>query len=169
MDGEEIARRIDGTDYSAFSVKPEYIDANGHMNMGYYGVIMDQAMDRALVPIGCDWSYTHRTGQSMFVLENHMTYQREVKQGDPLSFTFQLLDFDDKRMHYFITMRHGTEGYLAATSEQIAIHVDLGTRKTCPWPDDMKATFAALLAAHSRRPRPPEVGRVIAVKRKTAA
>ena len=54
-------------------------------------------------------------------------------------------------MHYFITMRHGTEDYLAATSEQIAIHVDLATRKTCPWPDDMKATFAALSLATSPR------------------
>ena len=28
-------------------------------------------------------------------LESHLTYQHEVKQGEPVTFTFQLLDHDE--------------------------------------------------------------------------
>ena len=38
------------------------------------------------------------------MLESHVTYQREVHEGDPFDFTFQLIDFDAKRIHYFMTM-----------------------------------------------------------------
>ena len=34
---------------------------------------------------------------SRFALENHITYQRELKLSDPLRVTLQLLDHDEQR------------------------------------------------------------------------
>ena len=55
---------------------------------------------------------------------------------DPLDFTFQVIDFDAKRLHYFMTMLHANERWLAATSEAISICVDMTTRRSTAWPAD---------------------------------
>jgi len=148
------------------SVKPEWIDGNGHLNVGYYNVAFDLALDKACGLIDLDWKYVERTQCSTFVLETHVTYQREVKADDPLRFTFQLLDYDEKRFHYILGMHHATEGFLSATSEQICLHVDLRTRRTAPMPPAALANFQAMLEAHRALPRPPEVGSVIGIRRK---
>lgn len=150
------------------SVLPEWIDGNGHMNVGYYNVAFDLALDKVCGLIDLDWKYVERTGFSTFVLETHVTYQREVVRDDPLRFTFQLLDFDAKKFHYILGMHHAREGFLSATSEQLCLHVDLRTRKTAPMPAEKLRSFGAMLESHRGLPRPPEVGSVIGIRRKQA-
>ncbi|HEX6843297.1 MAG TPA: thioesterase family protein, partial [Stellaceae bacterium] len=65
-------------------VRADWIDANGHMNVGYYVVAFDHATDTLCDQLGIGWSYVeHRLGM-VFVLEAHVTYDREVHAGDPL-------------------------------------------------------------------------------------
>lgn len=142
-------------------VEPEWIDYNGHMNVAYYVLAFDRATDAFFAHIGVDHDYVRERGMSLFALEAHVTYQRELHAGDPLRVTTQLLDFDAKRLHYVHHMRHGTEGWLAATGEWLSIHVDMKTRRSAPLPEDIVARLVALRAAHEALPRPPEVGRVI--------
>ena len=40
-----IAQAVDSIRYSGFVVLPAYIDPNGHMNIGYYSVLFDKALD----------------------------------------------------------------------------------------------------------------------------
>ena len=56
----------------------------------------------------------------------HVRYLRELHAGDPVRVTFQLLDFDAKRLHYFEQLFHAEQGWLSATSENMALHVDYG-------------------------------------------
>ena len=110
-----------------------------------------------------------KTNISIFVVVSHVNYLREVVEGDPLGFTLQLLDIDEKRVHYFIRMFHATEAYLAATSEQLSVHVDLVARRTAPMPAVVRQRLAAILQDHAGLERPPEVGRVMAIRRKQEA
>lgn len=165
-DPKTIAAEIDAIDYSQLKIKPEYIDPNGHMNVGYYGVIFDLALDLPWMKLGMDYSLIQKEGKSSFALESHLTYQKEVKEGEPVTFTFQLLDHDEKRMHYFMTMRHATEGWLASTSEQISMCVDMKARKSTAWPLDVQERIRALFEVHRQRPRPPEAGRTVGIRRK---
>ncbi len=147
-------------------VRPEWIDYNGHMNVAYYVLAFDHATDRFLDLIDLGHDYMKRTNNSSFVLETHVTYAREVKRGDPLRFTLQLLDADEKRLHYYFEMFHGTEGYLAATSELISMHVDLDARLSAPMPEAARRRIAAILEAHRDLARPEQSGRVIGIRRK---
>lgn len=149
-------------------VLPEWIDYNGHMNVAYYVLAFDKATDRLfdLLDLGVD--YVKRTNNSTFVLETHVTYAREVHEGDPLRFTAQLLDYDAKRLHYFLNMYHAEEGYLSATSEQIALHVSLDTRRSAPMPAAQLERLAHVMAAHQGLAKPPQAGRVIGIPRKVA-
>jgi acyl-CoA thioester hydrolase len=142
-------------------VRPEWIDHNQHMNMGYYLVVFDYATDEWLGWLGLDSLHRERHQVTTFCLEAHVTYYREVRAGDPLRFTTRLLGHDAKRIHYFHEMWHLSEGYLAATNELISLHVARVTRRAAPMAPEVLARLALVQAAHDRVPRPPQVGRTI--------
>jgi acyl-CoA thioester hydrolase len=147
-------------------VRPEWIDYNGHMNVAYYVLAFDHATDALLDYLDLGVAYRRRTNKSVFVLETHVTYDREVHAGDPLRFTTQILGYDAKRLHVFHHMYHATAGFLAATTELIALHVDLAERRSAPMPDAALAKIEALVRAHAALPKPPQAGRVIGIKPK---
>jgi acyl-CoA thioester hydrolase len=89
-----------------------------------------------------------------------------VKLGDPLLVETQLVDADTKRLHIFHRMRHADQGFLAATTELLALHVDLAGPRAAPFPAETQAGIAALLAEHRRLPPPPQLGRSISIKRR---
>jgi acyl-CoA thioester hydrolase len=162
-----LAAEIDALDYSSFTVLPEYIDANGHMNVGYYTLLFDKALDLPWARLGIYSQQLLASGMSSFTLETHITYQRELKLGDRLQFKFLLLDFDAKRVHYFLRMYNAEQKYLAATCEQISICMDMRVRRSAAWSASALANIAALHAVHKERPRPAEVGRAIGIRRKS--
>jgi acyl-CoA thioester hydrolase len=142
-------------------VRPEWIDHNGHMNMGYYLVVFDLATDEFLSWIGLHEAHRRARRVTTFSLETHVTYEREVRQDDPLRFTTRLLGYDEKRIHYFHEMHHAEAGYLAATNELMSLHVSLEMRRATPMAPEILERLALVLAAHQQAPRPPQVGRSI--------
>src|ERR1700741_4673125 len=83
---------------SVMRVKPQWIDYNGHLNMAYYNVLFDRAVDEAYELIGIGVDYLKRQKHSTFTAEAHVRYLRELHDGDAVRVTFQLLDFDAKRI-----------------------------------------------------------------------
>lgn len=150
-------------------VRPEWIDHNGHMNMGYYVVVFDFATDAFLSWIGLDEAHRRARGVTTFCLEAHVTYHREVRAGDPLRFTTLLLGHDAKRVHYFHEMYHAREGYLAATNELMSLHVSEESRRGAPMDDTVLARLADVQRAHDAFPRPPQIGRVIGLTARPTA
>jgi acyl-CoA thioester hydrolase len=142
-------------------VRPEWIDGNHHMNVGYYLVVFDFATDEFMRWVGLDAGHRRARGVTTFCLETHVTYHREVREGDQLRFTTQLLAHDAKRLHYFHAMYHASEGYLASTNELMSLHVTADTRRSAPMAPEILARLAAIQAAHDALPRPPQVGRVM--------
>ena len=57
-------------------VLPEWIDANGHMNLAYYVVLFDQATDLLYDALGVGQAYRNVTGNSTFTAETHTLYER---------------------------------------------------------------------------------------------
>jgi acyl-CoA thioester hydrolase len=140
-------------------VRPEWIDHNGHMNMGYYVVVFDLATDEFFRSIGLDEAHRRAARVTTFALEAHVTYHREVREGDPLRFTTLLLGHDAKRLHYFHQMYHAEEGYLAATNELMSLHVSDESRRGAPMAPEVLERLRVIQTAHDRLPRPPQVGR----------
>jgi len=147
-------------------VPAEWIDYNGHTNVAYYVLAFDQGTDRFLGTLGMDPDYPRREGGSTFALEMHVTYDRELKLDDPYVVHTQLIDADTKRIHMHHTMRHATEGWLAATNEVITMHVDMAQRRSAPFPPHIQPRVDAIKAAHASLPRPDALGSVIGIRRK---
>jgi acyl-CoA thioester hydrolase len=148
---------------SVMRVEQSWIDYNGHLNMAYYNVLFDRCVDEAyeLLGIGLDYLNTHK--HSTFTAEAHVRYLREVRQGDSVRVTFQLLDYDSKRVHYFQQLFHATDGWVSATSENMTLHVNMTTKKVVPFPERVICTLSRMKAAHVRLPRPEAAGRRIAM------
>ena len=146
-------------------VRPEWIDHNGHMNMGYYLVVFDFATDAFLAWAGLGPEYRRAHQVTTFCLEAHVTYHREAREGDPLRFTTVLLGHDAKRVHYLHAMHHATEGYLVATNELMSLHVSLATRRGAPMAAEALERLGRIQAAHDVLPRPPQAGSRISLSR----
>jgi len=148
---------------SVMRVEPAWIDYNGHLNMAYYNVLFDRAVDEAFELIGCGVDYVKTRRHSCFTAEAHLRYLRELHAGDPVRVTFQLLDHDAKRMHYFEQLFHASESWVAATSECMSLHVDMDASKTVQFPTEIARCLARMKTAHTELPLPEAVGRRIAM------
>lgn len=151
------------------NVEPQWIDLNGHMNMAYYNLVFDEALDTLFNEIGIGWSYTEKGEGSFFTAEIHVCYLDELKLGDPVRITYQVLDADEKRLHVFGHMYHAEKGYLAATSEQMCIHVDMKTRKAAPMPQQASDKAIELKHAHEALGRPAQAGNAVGIRKKKVA
>jgi len=146
-------------------VIPEWIDFNGHMNVAYYLYAFDRCLDVMFNRLGVGPEQIPESGCSVFTLEAHINYLREVVEGDPLGITGRLLDFDQKRIHAYFEMHHGTEGHIVAAMEQIGIHVDMKARKPAAFADGNLRLLERMMASHKGLPDPRYAGRAIGIPR----
>jgi acyl-CoA thioester hydrolase len=153
---------------SVMRVEPAWIDYNGHLNMAYYNVLFDRAVDEVFELLGCGLDYVKKRKHSCFTAEAHVRYLRELHAEASVRVTFQLLDCDSKRMHYFEQLFHATEGWVSATSENMSLHVDMQAKRTAPFPDGVLAMLARMKSMHANLPRPEAAGRRIAMPGKSA-
>jgi acyl-CoA thioester hydrolase len=145
-------------------VRPEWIDYNGHMNVGYYHVAFDVAADEFFEFLGLTPEFRREHHCTTFALESHLNFLREVKEGDPLRFEARLLDHDAKRIHFYQEMFHATEGYLAASCESLSAYVSQQTRRTAPMPATLSSRLSRIGEAHALLARPWQIGHVISAK-----
>lgn len=140
-----------------------WVDYNGHMNVAYYVLVFDHATDGFLERIGLDGAYRDRTGSSVFVAEMHVSYMQEVMAGERVYVTSQILGHDAKRLHLYHSMHRADDGAPVASNELMILHVDLGSRKVAPFPEDLHSTLAHIAGEHAHLPLPPEAGRKIGI------
>src|SRR6201991_191704 len=151
---------------SVMQIEPQWIDYNGHLNMAYYNVMFDRAIDQLWLQLGIGPDYKKSRNFSTFTAECHVRYLREIHLGDPVQISVFLLAADEKRLHTFEELRHAGEGWLSATSENMTIHIDMNARKTAPFPPDIQARIEAVTKAHASATRPEGIGRKIAMPSK---
>ena len=145
-------------------VRPDWIDYNGHMNVGYYHVAFDISAEEFFQYLGFTPEFRERYQGTTFALESHLNFLREVKEGDALRFEARLLDHDAKRVHFYQEMFHAREGYLAASCESLSSFVSQVTRRTAPMPSELLGALAKVKEAHAALPRPWQIGHVIAAR-----
>lgn len=143
------------------TIRPDWIDYNGHMNVAYYTLVFDHAVDAFFDYVGLGRAYRDATTGSTFAVEHHITYNQEVVEGDAVRCTSRLVGFDEKRLHHYHEMYHAADGYLASTCEFLSLHVDLSVRRVTPLPAAVLDRLAEVWAAHEKLPPSDNIGRAI--------
>ena len=144
-------------------VLPQWIDANGHLNLAYYIVLFDYATDALFDTLGIGLRYKEATNHGTFAVETHNLYERELLVGERVRISTQILGSDGKRLHLAHEMFSLTTGRRGATQELMYLHIDLGARRVVPWLPEARERVDAAAAAHVRLARPDWAGRRIAM------
>ena len=74
------------------TVIEDWIDYNGHLNMAFYNVIFDRAVDHFYDLLGVGAQYAGSGAGSCFTMEIHVHYLNEVSLDDELELHLQLLE-----------------------------------------------------------------------------
>ena len=145
-------------------VPAEWIDHNGHMNVGYYSIALDQALDHVFDDhLGLGLAYVERDKIGSYVIQAHMHYVGEILEGEVFTGRFTLLDHDAKRIH--ILGELVVDGTVRSLAEQLIMCVDLKTRRSRPYPDWAQKRLAQMLSDHADQPRPSQIGMPLAIRR----
>ena len=150
-------------------VRPEWIDYNGHMNVAYYVLAFDRATDVLFDGLGLGHAHRQATNQGFFVVEAHVTYGREVVEGDPLRFDCRVVEVGERKLRYFLEMFHAGKGYRAATIEFLGLNVDLVSRRSASFPPAVRQRLEAAVTRDRARGLPAEIGRAVGQPRTSAA
>ena len=145
-----------------YTVRPEWIDYNGHLNLAYYLVVLDWATDALWDAIGLGASLRER-GFGTFAAESHIFYKSELVAGEWVTASSIVLGADSKRLHVAHELRRAADGSVSAQQEIMYLSVSLGTRRVTPFPPDVAEGLASAVRAHLALPRPDWVGRRIAM------
>ena len=153
------------TPYLGYSlVKPEWLDANGHMNVAHYVSAYDDGSCPMFDDFGLGWHYTHRGEGSVFMVSSSIDFRRELLAGDPLEMSTLLLGYDRRRIHIYQELYHREQRYLSAQAEFVFVHIAFATRRAAVMPEASLKRLAEIHAAHARVPRPAFVGRPIGLE-----
>ena len=97
------------------AVRPEWIDHDGHMSMGYYLVVFDYATDAFLAWVGLDEAHRRAHQVTPFCLETHVRATRGPPRRPPALTTLLLGPTPSACTTFTRCIR--ARGYLASTNE----------------------------------------------------
>ncbi|WP_258047247.1 thioesterase family protein [Streptomyces sp. SM13] len=162
---DTVQDTTNGLPLSRSTVRPEWIDYNGHMSEAFYVLVFGYATDAMMIETGLHAGYRESTGCSLYTVESHLRYLRDVAEGAHLVVRTRLLGADAKKARfchelYVVDAPDGVpepEAVPVATSELLALHVDQRAGRTAPFPDPVRERLTALV-----EPAPEWAGRSIA-------
>src|SRR5258706_3328406 len=108
--GDEVLLRPAPFLSSVMQIEPQWIDYNGHLNMAYYNVMFDRAIDELWFKLGIGPGYMKERNGSTFTAECHVRHFREIHLADPGQGSILLVGAVEKRRHTLYELLHATEG-----------------------------------------------------------
>ena len=149
------------------TVRPEWLDDFGHVNIAHYLTICDHA----------NWAFWNwinapegtidaRGGSEYAIVENHVHYLDELAEGTPIHVTTQLTGVDAKRYLLFHHVWKSESGALAATNEVKVLGFNLNTRRSEAWSEKVTDRLEAIREAHTGLDTPKQAGQGIALSRR---
>lgn len=138
-------------------------DMNGHLNVRHYTGIASEGLDESLVPQGILQNWP-ATGHACFSAEHHLVYLAEMRTGDRMSARVRLLGRSERAAHALVYLLDETHQQLSFVMEEIFLHIDMNTRRTAPWPEDVAAALDARVAEDADLPWQPDVSGSMALR-----
>ena len=116
----------------------EWTDYNNHMNLSFYILVFDKAAEKILSKFNMGEEAAIKTKRSTMVVETHTTYNNEVKEDDNVDVYLSYCDHDKKRLHYRLEMYEKSKNILSATTEVLALYINLDLRKVAEFEKEKK-------------------------------
>ncbi|HTO83394.1 MAG TPA: thioesterase family protein [Methylomirabilota bacterium] len=146
-------------------VRPEWIDRHGHLGIGACAYVFEEAARAFFRHLDISQAYRERSNHAFFAVEGHFTFRRDLRAGDRVAFTSQILDWSPKRLLCLHAMADAGSDETAAINEVLYAHVDLAQRRSVPLPATMLSRLRPIFERHAQLPRPAGAGAAIALAR----
>jgi len=114
----------------------EWTDYNNHMNLSFYILVFDKAAEKILSQFKMGEEAAKKTKRSTMVVETHTTYNNEVKEGEDVEVFLSYFNHDKKRLHYKLEMYEKSKNILSATTEVLALYINLDLRKVAEFENE---------------------------------
>ncbi|SDO36829.1 thioesterase family protein [Alkalicoccus daliensis] len=144
-------------------VEKSKVDFNNHMNDAVYAKEFSNAMESMMDQIALDETGRNEKDYTIFTLESHILYTKEMKVGESIYIEFYLLDYDSKRIHAFFEMKNNL-GEITASCEMMLLGVSASSRKAAVLPIEVENKVKELLI--SKDEWPEKAGRSISMTNK---
>ena len=120
----------------------------GHMNVMWYVGKFDEATWHLFSLCGLTASFLRQNNRGMAAVEQQIFYKSELKAGDLVSIYSHVIEVKDKSIRFSHEMRKEESGEVASNTVLTGIHIDTLARKSCIFPEEIKAKAKALIRAH---------------------
>ena len=158
--------------YEQLSAMPAYVeqpvpvafeDVNGHLNVRHYTGIASEGLDESLVELGIPQNWPGQ-GHACFSAEHHLVYLAELRTGDRMSARVRLLGRSERAAHALVYLLDESHQRLSYVMEEVFLHIDMESRRTAPWPDDVAAAMDERIAEHAELPWEPDTSGCLALR-----
>ena len=130
-------------------ITKDWTDYNGHMNVAYYVLIFDLFGAEVLMDkFNMGEESAKKMKKSTMVVESHITYNQEVKEGDEVDVNLLFFDHDKKRLQYKLEMIHKEKKFLVSTIEILSLYVDLNQRKVSEFENEKTELMKEFINKH---------------------
>ena len=147
-------------------VLSEWIDYNGHMNVAYYTLAFDKALDFFFEDVlGIGPTFVEKNKEGPFALKASYNYFSELLEEESFFVDISILDFDSKRVHVFGEMRKDKSLELSAVFETVLMNMDLSARAVKRYPDRVLELFSIFKSSLALDNIPTEIGKKITLKK----
>ena len=126
-------------------IAPEWIDYNGHVRDAYYGLMVSYALDALMDQLGMDAAYREQSDASLYTVETHTHFLREISANDVVEVRVRVLGADEVRLHTALELVCDGKEKPSATCEAMLVHVSTSpTVRIAPFPPQVAAAIAKL-------------------------
>ena len=120
------------TAVSQGTVKDDWIDYNGHMNMAYYVQCFEETSDFLLEHMNLGYRYAIEEQKGVFVIKCEINYRKEIKLNEDFIISLEDLICKGKKLTVGLKMLNvGSE--TIADYQILNLNVDLQTKKSVPF------------------------------------
>lgn len=135
---------IEALGHQEIAIDPAWIDYNGHLRDGYYVLIASASIDALMDDLGMDRDYRSGTQCTLYTLEVHVRYLREIRSDARLCIDRYPAGFDAKRLRLLLALRPADAAGIAAVVDVMLMHVHQGADvRGTPFPADINQRLAA--------------------------
>ena len=147
------------------TVAKDWLDYNSHLNEAYYVLIFSHATDALIDLMGMDLEWRTQHQMTVYTLETHVRYLREVGAGVSVAIDCRPIELDRKRLRLFHSMVRADDRTLLATAEMLLVNIDMTGPRSAAWVEPVHDRLRRLLAAFNDEPLPEGTGRSISLAR----
>jgi acyl-CoA thioester hydrolase len=107
------------------TVKPDWVDYNGHMGDYAYTIVLSEALDAFMDQVGLGEAHRGETGCMLRVSELRIAFLREFHEGDAFTVRLRIIERQAQSLRLFARIIDSESGRDAALADQLMIYASI--------------------------------------------